>query len=237
MNNRKVLIIIPTYNEAQNIKDFINEIFKFNDNSHVLVIDDNSPDGTAKIVKSLVDKNDDRLFLLERPGKMGLASAYITGFKWGMEKGYELFIEMDADFSHDPKYLNKMLELSGENDCVIGSRYVKNGGVKGWGLVRKFISKGGSLYSRMILGIPVKDLTGGFNLWKKEVLENIGLDEIISNGYLFQIELKYRSYKKRYKIYEMPIIFEDRVHGKSKMSKKIFIEAVLKIWRLKFIKF
>ena len=203
----KILIIIPTYNEIQNIEKLINKIFTLNPAVNILVVDDNSPDGTGDAVKKIINKNySDRLFLLERPEKSGLASAYITGFKWGMERGYDVFIEMDADFSHDPKYLGDMIGIANDHDCVIASRYVKNGGVRGWGLIRKIISKGGSLYSRIILGIPIKDLTGGFNLWKKNVLERIGLDDMISNGYLFQIELKYRAFKNNFKIVETPIV-------------------------------
>jgi dolichol-phosphate mannosyltransferase len=234
----KILLIIPTYNEILNIERLINDVLIKKKNIDILVIDDNSPDGTKDIVNGIINEShSNRLFLLERPGKMGLASAYITGFKWGIERGYDAFIEMDADFSHNPKYLAEMTALADEYDCVIGSRYVKDGGVSGWGFIRKFISGGGSLYSRLILGIRIKDLTGGYNLWKKNVLEKIKLDEIISNGYLFQIEMKYRAFKNGFKIIEMPIIFEDRIHGKSKMSKKIFLEAVIKIWSLKFIKF
>lgn len=233
---KKILIITPTYNEKENIEEIINAVFvsvkEFNVN--ILIVDDNSPDGTAQIVKNMITSQyNDKLHILERREKSGLASAYIAGFKWGMERGYEVFIEMDADFSHNPKYLPQMINLSNSYDAVIASRNIRGGGVKGWGPVRNIISKGGSLYSRMVLGINIKDLTGGFNLWSREVLWGIGLDNIISKGYSFQIELKYKAKNKGFKVVEFPIIFEDRTRGKSKMSKKIFFEALKNVWKIK----
>lgn len=236
---KKTLITIPTYNEKENIEIILDLVFKQIKDKEVdvLVVEDNSPDGTAEIVKRLInEKYRGRLNIMERKGKLGLASAYVSGFKWGLEQDYELFIEMDADCSHDPAYLPEMLSKAESYDFVIGSRYVKNGGVKGWGPLRKFISRGGSLYSKMILFIPFNDLTGGFNLWTREVLEKIGLDAIISSGYSFQVELKYKAYKHGFKGVEIPIIFEDRTLGKSKMSKKIFLEAIINIWKIKFLK-
>ena len=222
--------------KKKNIEILVQKIFekvnKFN--VQLLIIDDNSPDDTAKIVKRLIkEQYPNNLHIIERKEKFGLASAYIQGFKWGMSNNFDYFIEMDADLSHNPKYLTKMFEYSLQYDCVIGSRYVKNGGIKGWGYLRKFISKGGSLYARIILGVPIKDLTGGFNLWNRKVLTNINIDSIFSHGYSFQIELKYRAYKHNFKIKEFPIIFEDRRKGKSKLSKKIFIEAIFKVIKFK----
>ncbi len=224
------IIIIPTYNEEENIEKLIQEIFKHG--CAVLVVDDNSSDNTQKIVEKYVD--DKKVFILKRAGKMGLASAYIDGFRFAIEKGFDCFIEMDADFSHNPKYLPEMFARLKENDVVIGSRNIKGGGVLGWSFLRNFISKGGSIYSQIVLNCPIKDLTGGFNGWKKEVLESIGLENIISKGYCFQIEMKYRAFKKGFKIKEFPIIFEDRKFGKSKMSKAIFFEALLNVLKIKF---
>ncbi|OHD14275.1 MAG: dolichyl-phosphate beta-D-mannosyltransferase [Spirochaetes bacterium GWD1_27_9] len=236
----KTLIIIPTYNEKENISDILPQIFSETKeiDVNILIVDDGSPDGTANIVKDMIQKNyKDKLFILERSGKQGLATAYITGFKWGIERNYDVFIEMDADFSHNPKYLKEMIGLMQKYDFIVASRYVKNGGVVGWGPIRKIISYGGSFYSRMVLGIKIRDLTGGFNLWSKDLLLKLGLDNIISRGYLFQIELKYRATKMGFKGIEFPIIFPDRERGKSKMSKKIFLEALINIWKIRKIKF
>ena len=234
----KPLIIIPTYNEKDNIIKLIPAIQEVLDNSSyqfsILVVDDASNDGTNLIVKDFI-KTMNNVFLLERKGKLGLASAYIDGFRYGIEKGFDSFIEMDADFSHDPKYLPKMLELLETNDVVIGSRNIKGGGVLGWGMLRNVISKGGSLYSRIILNCPIKDLTGGFNGWKLEILNKIGLANIISSGYAFQIEMKYRAFKNDAIIKEFPIVFKDRTVGSSKMSRKIFMEALFNVIKIKFI--
>ena len=224
------IIIIPTYNEEENIEKIILEIQKLN--CPLLVVDDNSADKTREIVEKYVD--DKNIFILKRAGKMGLASAYIDGFRFAIQKGFDCFIEMDADFSHNPKYLPIMFKELEENDVVIGSRNVKDGGVLGWSFLRNFISKGGSIYSQIVLNCPLKDLTGGFNGWKKEVLDAIGLENIISKGYCFQIEMKYRAFKKGFKIKEFPIIFEDRKFGKSKMSKAIFFEALLNVLKIRF---
>jgi dolichol-phosphate mannosyltransferase len=234
----KVLIITPTYNESENIEKMIGLVFgkTVGLDLSMLIVDDGSPDGTAEIVKRLIDgQYAGRLHILEREGKQGLATAYIAGFRWGMERGYDVFVEMDADLSHNPDYLRPMIGLTETYDVVVGSRNVKGGGVKGWGPIRTLTSRGGSLYSRLILGVPVRDLTGGFNVWKRAVLERIVLDRIISRGYSFQIELKYRACRLGFRAFDFPIIFENRVEGKSKMSKKIFFEAILNVWKLKFI--
>jgi dolichol-phosphate mannosyltransferase len=234
----KTLIITPTYNEKENIETVIDLVFKETSglDLNILIVDDNSPDGTAQIVKSMMEnKYKDKLFILQREGKQGLATAYIAGFKWGIQNNYDVMVEMDADLSHNPIYLKDMINMTEKYDAVVGSRNVKGGGVKGWGFLRNFISKGGSLYARTILWMPIKDLTGGYNVWTKKVLLAIGLDKLISRGYSFQIELKYRTKKLGFKIAEYPIIFEDRLKGKSKMSKKIFFEAMLNVWKLRFL--
>lgn len=229
----KPIIIIPTYNEEENIENLILEIKKTLENYDysILIVDDNSKDKTRQIVEKYVDNKS--LYLLKRQGKLGLASTYTDGIRFSIDKGFDCFIEMDADFSHNPKYLPIMLEKLRENDVVIGSRNIKGGGVSGWSLIRNIISKGGSLYSRLILSCPIKDLTGGFNGWKKSVIDDIGLDNIVSKGYCFQIEMKYRAHKLGYKIIEFPILFEDRKFGKSKMSKSIFFEALINVFKIR----
>ena len=226
------IVIIPTYNEKENISELINEISNnlVGYNFSILVVDDGSPDGTAETVENLNKAN---VFILKRDGKKGLASAYIDGIKYSIEKGFDAFIEFDADFSHNPKYLPQMIEYLKDNDVVIGSRNVKGGCSKGWTLLRKLISKGGSLYSRLVLSCPIKDLTGGFNGWRLDVINKINLDSIISSGYCFQIEMKYRAFLNNAKIFEFPIVFEDRKFGQSKMSKSIFIEALFNVLKLR----
>ncbi len=228
------LIIIPTYNERENLEQLLERITLTDPVAHILIVDDNSPDRTYEIVESLMQtKYQGRLFLLKRAGKLGLGTAYIAGFKWALARDYEYIFEMDADFSHDPKYLPDFLAAVQTNDLVLGSRYVPGGGVKNWGFLRKLISRGGSLYARTILGLQLRDLTGGFKCFRREVLAAINLDEVKSNGYSFQIEMTYRAFRKGFRIAETPIVFEDRTAGKSKMSRKIFLEAVLMVWRLR----
>jgi len=231
----KKLVIIPTYNEIENMKQLLPELMNLRADFEVLVVDDSSPDGTAKFVQAFAetDLGRGRVHALVRPQKQGLGKAYIAGFKWGLENGFDVLTEMDADFSHAPMHLNEILTLIDSHDVVIGSRYVPGGGTVNWGLIRKIISRGGSLYSRLILGYPLRDWTGGFNCWRKEVLHAIKLDSIKSNGYSFQIELKYKALKNNYKIYESPIIFEDRRIGQSKMSLKIVLEAFYKVWLIR----
>jgi dolichol-phosphate mannosyltransferase len=239
----RLLITVPTYNEAENIEAFIRAVFavfavsaKNPDFAELLVIDDNSPDGTAAIVEKLIPEYAPRLHILKRQKKEGLGAAYLAAFDWGLSRGYDAFLEMDADFSHKPEYIIPMVEkISAGYDVVIGSRNVKGGAVEGWTFLRNFISKGGSLYSRLVLGLPIRDLTGGFNLWNKTALEKIGLKTIISTGFAFQIEMKYKAHRSGCAIYELPIIFPDRKLGKSKMSKKILLEAFIKIWRIRRI--
>jgi len=170
-----------------------------------------------------------------RDRKLGLGTAYISGFIWGLERGYQLFVEMDADFSHNPLYLPQMINKINSHDFIIASRYIKGGGIKGWGVFRKTISRFGSIYAKTILGIPINDLTGGYNIWKREVLNGIDLGKVKSEGYSFQIELKYRAHMRGFRFVEFPIIFEDRFQGKSKMSKRIILEALYRVWQLKFL--
>lgn len=229
----KILIVMPTYNEKENIESIIRACFKEFPNMQMLIVDDASPDNTASIVKNL-QKDFMNLNLMERKGKGGLASAYIDGFKWGLEMGFDVFLEMDADFSHNPKYLPQIFEKMEKYDVVIGSRNVKGGKCVGWGLDRILISKLGSLYSRIILGCNIKDLTGGFNCWSKNALLKINLDKIISRGYSFQIEMKYRAHKNKLKLLEIPIVFEDRKLGNSKMDKDIFFEALKNVFKIRF---
>ncbi|MDR1904569.1 MAG: glycosyltransferase family 2 protein [Treponema sp.] len=229
-----LLICVPTYNEAENIEEFITAVFAgCPPETHILVIDDNSPDGTAAIVETLITRYPARLHLLNRPEKQGLGRAYLAAFAWGRSRGYDAFLEMDADFSHNPGYIPVMIKEIKTHDVVIGSRNIKGGGVEGWSAARNCISKGGSLYSRLVLGCPIKDLTGGFNMWTKAALDKIDLSSIISKGYAFQVEMKYRAYSAGCRIKEVPILFADRKRGKSKMSKKIFAEALINIWKIK----
>ncbi len=230
------LVIIPTYNEKENIENIIRAVFSLPILFHILFVDDGSPDGTADIVKKMQLYFPDRLFIEERAGKQGLGTAYILGFKWALARGYAYIFEMDADFSHPPKDLINLLAAckDGGADVAIGSRYVKGGKVKNWPANRIFISYGASLYTRMITWMPVKDCTAGFVCYKKEVLETLDLDKIQFIGYAFQIEMKYRAWKKGFKLKEIPITFIDRKEGVSKMSKNIVKEAIFGVWKMKF---
>jgi len=230
----RTLIVVPTYNEAENLTPIKDAIFQvIPEGVELLVVDDGSPDGTGQIADQIAAQNK-RFHVIHRQGKLGLGSAYVKGFQWGLEQGFDAIIEMDADFSHHPRYLKDMLSTLEDADVAIGSRYVAGGGTVNWGVGRKILSRGGSVYSRMILGAPISDFTGGFNGWKRKVLEQINLQTVRSDGYSFQIELKYRAFKKRFQLKEFPIIFEDRKVGQSKMSKKIVFEALKKVWSFKF---
>jgi dolichol-phosphate mannosyltransferase len=230
----KSLIIMPTFNERENLEDIVAAIHREVPDFHLLVIDDGSPDGTGEIADGLAAR-DDRIAVLHRQGKLGLGTAYITGFKWALERDYEAVFEMDADFSHNPKYLPVMLEaLEGGRDMVVGSRYVKGGGTENWTFGRKLISRGGSFYARLVLGMKVRDLTAGFVAYRRATLEAIDLDAVTASGYGFQIELKYRVHRAGLKIGEIPIIFPDRVKGTSKMSGGIVFEALTLVWKLRF---
>ncbi|RDU57556.1 polyprenol monophosphomannose synthase [Helicobacter sp. MIT 99-5507] len=229
------LILIPTYNEACNIKDLIISIFNLHPKINILIIDGNSNDDTCIIVNSLKEKYPN-LHLFIQESKNGLGKAYICGFKIGMKYQYDYFISMDADFSHNPKYISSFLSYLEVFDVVIGSRNVKGGSIVGWNLFRKILSFGGSLYARIILGCKIMDFTGGFNAYTLKAIKAINVDKIDSNGYCFQIEMKYRAKKANLKIVEFPICFCDRTQGKSKMSKAIVYEAILKTLLLRFSK-
>ena len=231
---KKSLVIVPTYNEIENVPTLLKNIFSLNiPGLDVLIIDDNSPDGTAGLIKELM-KNEERLFLLERPGKMGLGTAYITGFRYALEKGYDYIFEMDADMSHDPRELPNFLKAIESADVVIGSRYVKGVNVINWPLSRLMLSVFASKYTRFVTGLPLNDCTAGYKCFRREVLEAIPLAEVRSNGYSFQIEMNFKAWKRGFRIVEIPIIFYDRTVGKSKMSRKIMIEAALMVWKLRF---
>jgi dolichol-phosphate mannosyltransferase len=229
------IVIIPTYNERENITLIIDAIFALRQDFHVLVIDDGSPDGTADIVKGLQQQYANQLFLEQRTGKLGLGTAYIHGFKWSLARGYRFIFEMDADFSHNPRDLQRLYEACKNGaDVAIGSRYVAGGGTVNWPRNRVLLSKGGSLYTRLITWIPIKDTTAGFLCYRAEVLEAINLDQIQFLGYAFQIEMKFAAWKLGFKIKEVPIIFEDRKYGASKMHKGIVKEGILGVLKLRW---
>jgi len=231
------IVVIPTYNERENISAILHAIFDLQEDFHVIVVDDGSPDGTARIVRDLQLMFPGQLFIEERMGKQGLGTAYILGFKWAITQGYQYVFEMDADFSHNPNDLPRLYDAckNGGADVAIGSRYVKGGGVVNWPADRRALSKGGSLYTRMITWMPVKDPTAGFMCYKKEVLETINLDQIVFVGYAFQIEMKFASWKLHFKLKEVPIIFQDRTQGTSKMNKGIIKEGVLGVLKLRWL--
>jgi dolichol-phosphate mannosyltransferase len=229
---RRALVCLPTYDEKDNVGPITEAILAATPDVDVLVIDDNSPDGTGRLADA-ISAREPRVKVLHRKGKEGLGKAYLAGFDRALRDGYELVLEMDADFSHDPKYLPGMLEASREADLVLGSRNIPGGGTVNWGFLRKIISRGGSLYARTILGIPVRDLTGGFKCFHRRVLESIDLPTVECSGYAFQIELTYRTLRKGFKVKEIPIVFVDRRVGQSKMSKRIVLEALRKVWSIR----
>lgn len=227
----KTLVIIPTYNEKDNIRGVVDLVLKQAESAEVLVVDDNSPDGTGAIVEELAKANQ-RIHVLRRAGKQGLGTAYIAGFKWGLARGFECLMEMDADFSHDPREIPNFLKAITENDLVLGSRYKDGVRVVNWPLKRLMLSKGAALYVRIVTGLPVADPTGGFKCFRRQVLEAIELDSIHSNGYAFQIEMTYKAWMKGYRIHEIPITFADRFAGQSKLSGGIVREALWVVWAL-----
>jgi dolichol-phosphate mannosyltransferase len=229
----KCLIVIPTYNERENLPPLAERVFAQLPAAHLLIVDDSSPDGTGELADEM-SQRDARLQVLHRPGKLGLGTAYVAGFRYGLARDYDFFFEMDADFSHDPKYLPQMIARAHAGaDVVLGSRYVSGGGTVNWGLGRKVISLGGSLYARTILGVKVRDLTGGFKCFRRRVLEAIDLDAVRSSGYAFQVEMTYRSLREGFVVEEIPIVFEDRRVGQSKMSRGIVLEGMWMVWRLR----
>ncbi len=233
------LVIIPTYNEKENIVKMINTVFSLPKSFHVLIVDDGSPDGTADLVKAMQEDFADQLFILERKGKQGLGTAYIAGFRWALKKGYEFIFEMDCDFSHNPQDLVRLYKACAEEggDVAVGSRYVPGGNVENWPKDRVFLSFGASIYVRMITWMPVKDPTAGFKCYRSKVLETIDLDKIKFVGYAFQIEMKFAAYTLGFKIKEVPITFIDRVEGTSKMSGKIIKEAVFGVLQMRWNSF
>jgi len=228
----RALVCLPTYDERENLEPITRAVLDATPEVDVLVIDDSSPDGTGELADRLAAA-EPRLHVLHRAAKQGLGKAYLAGFAWALQRGYPLVLEMDADFSHNPRYLPHMLELAREADLVLGSRNVKGGGTVNWGLGRKALSRGGSFYARTILGLRVRDLTGGFKCFRREVLEAIDLGSVECSGYAFQIELTYRAVKKGFRVVEVPIVFEDRRVGQSKMSRRIVLEAVTKVWSIR----
>ncbi|HMN24278.1 MAG: polyprenol monophosphomannose synthase [Ignavibacteriaceae bacterium] len=235
MNRSKALVIIPTYNELENIPKLIPEVLSQDECINILIVDDGSPDGTGKFVEDEMKKND-RVHILKREKKMGLGTAYIAGFKYALQNNYDYIFEMDADFSHDPNELKNFLIAIKENDLVLGSRYINGVRVLNWPMARLLLSFFASVYTRIITGMPIKDATGGFKCFRRKVLEAIDLNRVKSNGYSFQIEMTFKAYAKGFKIKEIPIVFVDRVKGKSKMSKKIVREAVTMVWKLRLQK-
>jgi dolichol-phosphate mannosyltransferase len=230
----RTLVVTPTYNEKDTLPSFIEALRRAFPDADVLVVDDNSPDGTGQIADALA-ASDSGVRVMHRPGKKGLGTAYIEGFSRGLAEGYDRFFEMDADLSHDVRYLPAFVRALDDGfDVVIGSRNIPDGRVEGWGPGRHFISKGGSLYSRVILGLPIRDLTSGYKAYTRRALEAIPLAEVHSNGYSFQIEMTYRAIRRGMRVKEVPIVFVDRTLGRSKMSRKVFLEAVGMVWKLRF---
>jgi len=232
MINESILIIIPTYNEIENINSLIETVFSVVPQAHILIVDDNSPDGTAELINNIIKQNSS-CHLMQRPGKQGVASAFLQGFRWGIDNGFDILLAMDADFSHDPKYIPIMLNEIKNADLVIGSRNIKGGGIENRSWIRNILTKGGSFYCQTILKCPIQDITGGYNMWRKTTLEKIGLDNVISRGYSFQIEMKFKTFKNGLCIKEIPIIFPDRKKGQSKMSANFMLKALGDVWKIK----
>jgi dolichol-phosphate mannosyltransferase len=229
---KRALVIHPTYNEIENITTIVPTVLSQDPRIEVLVVDDNSPDGTASAVKEMM-KSEPRIHLLERPQKNGLGTAYVAGFKYAIERGFDYVFEMDADFSHDPTMLPVFLQEIEEHDLILGSRYIKGVNVINWPMKRLLLSYFANVYTKIVTGLPIRDATGGFKCFRVEVLKAIDLDAVKSNGYAFQIEMTFKAWRKRFDVFEVPIIFMDRRAGSSKMSKKIVREAVTMVWKLR----
>jgi dolichol-phosphate mannosyltransferase len=227
----RALVCLPTYNEAENVGPIVEAILAAAP-VEVLVIDDGSPDGTGRLADAIAAR-EARVHVLHREKKEGLGKAYLAGFAWALARPYDLVLEMDADFSHQPRYLPDLLGRAADADLVLGSRYVPGGGTVNWGLGRRILSRGGSAYARTILGVPYRDLTGGFKCFRRKVLEGIDLATVSCTGYAFQIELTYRTHRRGFRIAEVPIVFEDRRVGHSKMSRRIVLEAIRKVWSIR----
>jgi len=232
----RCLVVVPTYNERDSLTAIVESIFEHQPSVNILVVDDNSPDGTGTLADELHNARPDQLFVLHRPRKEGLGPAYIDGFKYALERDYALIVQMDADFSHDPKYLAAFFEAIKTNDLVIGSRYVNGISVVNWDLKRLILSKAASFYVRTVTQMPIADCTAGFKCWRREALEAVGLDRIVSNGYVFLAEMSYRAFRKGLRVTEVPIIFVERRLGRSKMSGNIMVEGVLSVLRMRFRK-
>lgn len=232
---QRAIVVLPTYNEAGNLRAIVAAIHEAVPALDILVVDDRSPDGTGQIADELA-ASDARVAVLHRQEKRGLGPAYVAGFREALARGYDLIVQMDADFSHDPKYLPTMLALAHEADVVIGSRNIEGGGTVNWGVGRQLISQGGSLYARTILGLPVRDMTAGFKCWRRAALEAIDLESVGTTGYAFQIEMSHRAHRKGLRLVEMPIVFVDRRVGQSKMSRAIVLEALVRVWAMRFRK-
>ena len=226
------LICVPTYDEAGNIERFVDAVLDVEPTANLLIIDDDSPDGTGDIADGIAAV-DDRVFVLHRREKQGLGRAYIDGFEWALKRDYQRIVEMDADFSHRPGDLPDLLAQLDGYDVVVGSRYVAGGATENWGLFRRLISRGGGFYARTILGCDIRDLTAGFVAWRRSVLESLDLDTVEASGYVFQIEMKYRAYRRGFRIIEVPIVFPDREVGDSKMTPDIAMEALTRIWKIR----
>jgi dolichol-phosphate mannosyltransferase len=233
---RRAIICLPTYDERENLAPIVEAIHAVVPDVDVLVVDDDSPDGTGRLADELAAR-DPRVNVLHRAAKEGLGKAYLAGFAWALERGYDLVLEMDADFSHDPRHLPALLAATRAADLALGSRYVPGGGTVNWGLGRKLVSRGGSAYARAILGVRVRDLTGGFKCFRREVLEAVDLASVECSGYAFQIELTFRALRLGFRVVEVPIVFVDRRVGQSKMSRRIVLEAMRKVWSMRFSRF
>lgn len=232
---QRALVIIPTFNESENLPRLVPSVLSRDERLEILVVDDNSPDGTGRLAEEIAAA-EPRVHVIHRAGKLGLGTAYIAGFKWGIERGYDILFEMDADFSHDPTHLPQFLEAVQDYDLVLGSRYLHGRvTVVNWPMGRLLLSYFANSYARWVTGLPIADATGGFKCFRRQVLEAIELDRVESNGYAFQIEMSFRAWKKGFRLGEIPIMFVDRDLGESKMSKKIVREAVWRVWRLRFL--
>jgi len=230
--NNSLLVIIPTYNEIENIAPLVEDVFSRAPNAHILVVDDNSPDGTAAVVEEIARANP-AMHIMKRGGKLGGATAFLEGFSWGINNGFDVLLAMDADFSHDPKYIPVMLKEIENADLVIGSRNVPGGGIENRSFFRNILTKCGAMYCRILLKCPIMDFTGGYNMWRKNTLEKIVLKDVVCRGYSFQIEMKYKTYKKGCQIKEIPIIFPDRKKGQSKMSGSFLLKALGDVWKIR----
>ena len=228
----QAMVIVPTYNERENIEAIVQAVLGLPLDIHLTVVDDHSPDGTGRIASEIAE-HDERMHVIHREGKLGLGSAYVAGFRHALARGAHFVLEMDADFSHDPSVIPLLLEAASDCDVAVGSRYAPGGGTRDWGLLRQLISRGGSLYAKVLLSMPIWDMTGGFNCWRRVVLETLRLDEIDSTGYAFQIEMKYRAMRRGFRLTEVPIVFQDRRVGQSKMSRAIVAEALVNVWKLR----